>query len=44
MEWEMTAMRWPDLLAGDMWEIACLIVMSDGVSVESLSEDADRDD
>jgi phosphoglycolate phosphatase-like HAD superfamily hydrolase len=44
MEWEMTAMRWPDLLAGDMWEIACLIVMSDGVSVESLSEEADRDD
>jgi hypothetical protein len=43
-EWEMTAMRWPDLIAGDMWEIACLIVMSDGSSVEGLSAGLDEDD
>ena len=43
-EWEMTAMRWPDLIAGDIWEIACLIVMSDGSSVEGLSAGLDEDD
>ena len=43
-EWEMTAMRWPDLIAGDMWEIACLIVMSDGSSVEGLSAGLDEND
>ena len=43
-EWDMTIMRWPDLIAGDMWEIACLIVMSDGTSVEGLSECLDDDD
>ncbi len=35
--WEMTAMRWPHLIAGDVWETACLIVTSDGSSVEGLS-------
>ena len=39
-DWDMTAMRWPDLIAGDLWEIACLIVMSDGSSVEGLSADS----
>jgi phosphoglycolate phosphatase-like HAD superfamily hydrolase len=43
-DWEMTAMRWPDLIAGDMWEIACLIVMSDGSSIEGLSVDLEDDE
>lgn len=43
-DWEMTAMRWPDLLAGDLWELSCLIVMSDGSSVEGLSSGLDVDD
>ena len=43
-EWEMTAMRWPDMIAGDIWEIACLIVMSDGSSVEGLSASMDDDE
>lgn len=42
--WEMTAMRWPDLIAGDMWEIACLIVLSDGAYVERLTEEHDSDE
>jgi hypothetical protein len=37
--WDMTAMRWPDFIAGDIWEIACLIVMSDNESVIRLSEE-----
>lgn len=43
-EWDMTVMRWPDLIAGDMWEIACLIVMSDGSSIEGLSASLDEDE
>lgn len=40
-EWEMTAMRWPDMIAGDIWEIACLIVMSDGSDFERLMSEGD---
>jgi ribonucleotide monophosphatase NagD (HAD superfamily) len=43
-EWDMTVMRWPDLIAGDIWEIACLIVMSDGSSVEGLSASLDDEE
>ena len=44
-DWEMTATRWPDFIAGDIWEIACLIVMSDNESVIRLSEEEpDRED
>jgi len=42
--WEMTAGRWPDLIARDLWEIACLIVMADGSSVEGLTASLDDDD
>ncbi len=42
--WEMTVMRWPDLIAGDIWEVACLIVMSDGSYVDGLSPNVDYDD
>ncbi len=42
-DWDMTATRWPDLIAGDLWEIACLIVMSDGSSVEGLSGSLEDD-
>jgi phosphoglycolate phosphatase-like HAD superfamily hydrolase len=41
--WEMTATRWPDLIAGDLWETACLIVISDGSSVEGLSSHMEDD-
>jgi ribonucleotide monophosphatase NagD (HAD superfamily) len=43
-EWDMTVMRWPDLIAGDIWEIACLIVMADGSSVEGLSASLDDEE
>ena len=43
-EWEMTAMRWPDMIAEDVWETACLIVMSDGSSVEGPSASTDNDE
>ena len=42
--WEMTAMRWPHLIAGDMWETACLIVTSDGSDVEGLTSSIDDDE
>ena len=42
--WEMTAARWPDLIARDLWEIACVIVMADGSSVEGLTASLDDDD
>lgn len=42
--WEMTAMRWPHLIAGDIWETACLIVTSDGSSIEGLSSSIDDED
>ena len=41
--WDMTAMRWPHLIAGDLWETACLIVTSDGSSVEGLSSHLEDD-
>ena len=41
--WEMTAMRWPHLIAGDLWETASLIVTSDGSSVEGLSSHIEDD-
>ena len=34
-------MRWPDMIAGDIWEIACLIVMSDGSDFERLMSEGD---
>ena len=43
-EWDMSAMRWPDMIAGDLWEIACLIVMSDGSSVQGLTMGIDDED
>jgi len=43
-DWDMTVTRWPDMIAGDVWEIACLIVMSDGSSVEGLSANIDDDE
>jgi len=43
-EWDMTANRWPDLLADDFLEMACLIVMSDGTYVDGLSPSVDYDD
>ena len=43
--WDMTAMRWPDLIAGDIWETACLIVHAGRASVASVSdEESDQDD
>lgn len=42
--WDMTDRRWPDLIAYDFREIACLIVMSDGSYVEGLSPRVDGDD
>lgn len=42
--WDMTDRRWPDLIACDFWEIACLIVMSDGSYVDGLSPSVDYDD
>ncbi len=42
--WEMTAMRWPDLIGGDIWEIACLIVISDGSYIDGLSPNFDYDE
>jgi histidinol phosphatase-like enzyme len=44
MGWDMTDRRWPDLIAGDFWEIACLIVMSDGSCVDGLSSSVEYDD
>jgi len=44
LEWDMTDRRWPDLIACDFWEIACLIVMSDGSYVDGLSTSVDYDD
>ena len=41
--WEMTAMRWPHLIAGDIWETACLIVTNAGCSVEGLSSSIEED-
>lgn len=43
--WDMSAMRWPDLIAGDIWETACLIVHAGRASVASVSdEESDQDD
>ncbi len=44
-DWDMTPMRWPDLIACDLWEIACLIVNTGSMSVAEVpDEDTDQDD
>ena len=44
-DWDMTSMRWPHLIAGDIWETACLIVNAGRASVASVSdEESDQDD
>ena len=44
-DWDMTAMRWPHLIARDIWETACLIVNAGGTFVASVSdEESDQDD
>lgn len=44
-DWDMTAMRWPDLIARDLWETAGLIVHAGRASVASVSdEESDQDD
>ncbi|MCS6288756.1 MAG: HAD hydrolase-like protein [Nitrospira sp.] len=44
-DWDMTAMRWPDLIARNIWETACLIVNAGSAFVASGSdEESDQED
>jgi D,D-heptose 1,7-bisphosphate phosphatase len=43
-EWDMTPMRWPDLLADNMLEAAHLIMVSDASFSDNLSRPLDAED